>query len=136
MLDLFAGSGQMAIEAVSRGAASAVAVDNASAAVRIVRENIAACGFEGQIQVHLADFQAYLAGNPGMFDLIFLDPPYRGETVNRALESIAQIDILSDGGIIVCETERDKKLVDLAPPYQKGREYLYGKTKITIYRKG
>ena len=86
--------------------------------------------------MHLADFQAYLAGNPGMFDLIFLDPPYRGETVNRALESIAQIDILSDGGIIVCETERDKKLVDLAPPYQKGREYLYGKTKITIYRKG
>ena len=56
--------------------------------------------------------------------------------INQALELIEQIDILSEGGIIVCETERDKRLIDVSAPYEKGREYLYGKSKITIYRKG
>ncbi len=136
VLDLFAGSGQMGIEAVSRGAASAVAIDSASAAVAIIRENVATCNFKEQIKVVQADFKSYLKSAPGQFDLIFLDPPYRGEMINQALEMIEQIDILSEGGIIVCETEREKRLIELDAPYFKGREYLYGKSKITIYRKG
>jgi len=135
VLDLFAGSGQMAIEAVSRGAASAVAIDSASAAISVIRENVKACDFTEQIKVVQADFKSFLKSNPGQFDLIFLDPPYRNEMINEALELIRQIDILSEGGIIVCETERDKRLVDVSEPYEKGREYLYGKSKITIYRK-
>lgn len=136
VLDLFAGSGQMAIEAISRGAASAVAIDSASAAVSIIRENVKNCGFQSEIQVMQADFKSFLKSAPGKFDLIFLDPPYRNEMINQALELIEQIDILSEGGIIVCETERDKRLIDTSEPYVKGREYLYGKSKITIYRKG
>lgn len=136
VLDLFAGSGQMAIEAISRGAASAVAIDSASAAVSIIRENVKNCGFQSEIQVMQADFKSFLKSAPGKFDLIFLDPPYRNEMINQALELIEQIDILSEGGIIVCETERDKRLIDTSEPYFKGREYLYGKSKITIYRKG
>ncbi len=136
VLDLFAGSGQMAIEAISRGAKSAVAIDAASAAVSIIRDNVKTCGFQDQFQVTQADFKSYLKSSPGKFDLIFLDPPYRNEMINQALELIEQIDILSEGGIIVCETERDKRLIDVSAPYEKGREYLYGKSKITIYRKG
>lgn len=136
VLDLFAGSGQMAIEAVSRGAESAVAVDCASSAVKVVRENVKTCGFEDKIRVVQADFKSFLKAAPGEFGLIFLDPPYSGEMINQALELIRQIDILSEGGIIVCETERDKHLAELSAPYVKGREYLYGKSKITIYRKG
>lgn len=136
VLDLFAGSGQMAIEAVSRGAKSAVAIDSASAAVSVIRENVKTCGFQEEIQVTQADFKSFLKAASGKFDLIFLDPPYRNEMINQALELIEQIDILSEGGIIVCETERDKRLIDVSAPYEKGREYLYGKSKITIYRKG
>ena len=136
VLDLFAGSGQMAIEAVSRGAASAVAIDCAAAAISVIRENVKTCNFQESIRVMQADFKSFLKSNPGKFDLIFLDPPYKGEMINNALDLIAQIDILSEGGIIVCETERDKCLVELDAPYAKGREYIYGKSKITIYRKG
>lgn len=136
VLDLFSGSGQMAIEAVSRGAMSAVAVDNAQAAVRIIAENIKHCGFEREISVVASDWANYLRHTEEKFDVIFLDPPYRGNLINLALEAIAQIDILSDGGIIICETEREKELKTLASPYTKGREYHYGKTKITTYRKG
>lgn len=136
ILDLFGGSGQMAIEAVSRGAQSAVVVDCAAQAVSVIRENVAACNFKEEIRVVQADFKSFLKSASGKFDLIFLDPPYRGEMINNALELIEQIDILSEGGIIVCETERDKRLIELSPPYEKGREYLYGKSKIAIYRKG
>ena len=135
VLDLFAGSGQMAIEAVSRGAASAVAIDNASAAISIIRANVSDCNFKEQIQVVQADFKTFLKSAPGKFDLIFLDPPYRGEMINQALELIEQIDILSEGGIIVCETERDKRLIELDAPYSKGREYVYGRSKITVYHR-
>lgn len=136
ILDLFGGSGQMAIEAVSRGAKSAVVVDNANAAVKIINENVKACGFEKQITVSGADFSSYLRTAKDTFDVIFLDPPYHGDLMIRALNLICEIDILSDGGIILCETMRESELPELAPPYNKGREYLYGKSKITVYRKG
>lgn len=136
VLDLFGGSGQMAIEAVSRGARSAVVVDNAQAATKIIAENVKNCGFEANISVVASDFSNYLRSAEGMFDVIFLDPPYKGNLISRALCQICEIDILSDGGIILCETARETELPELPAPYAKGREYQYGKTKITVYRKG
>lgn len=136
VLDLFGGSGQMAIEAVSRGAKNAVIVDNASAATKIIAENVKTCGFEANISVVASDFSNYLRHADRTFDVIFLDPPYKGDLISRALSQICEIDILSDGGIIVCETARETELPNLAAPYAKGREYNYGKTKITVYRKG
>ena len=135
VLDLFGGSGQMAIEAVSRGAKSAVVIDNAQAAAKIISDNVKTCGFDKEISVVCSDFSTYLR-NGNQFDVIFLDPPYKGNLLTRALNQICEIDILTDGGIIVCESMRETELPELDAPYVKGREYLYGKSKITVYRKG
>ena len=69
------------------------------------------------------------------FHLIFLDPPYKAELLENALKKIAEIDMLTENGIIICESPADKVLPELPQPYQKGREYRYGKIKITVYRK-
>ena len=136
VLDLFGGSGQMAIEALSRGAREAHIVDNSLAAVKIIRENVKACGFDGVASVTNADFSSFLKSTRDKFDVIFLDPPYKGDMLIRALNLICDIDILTDGGIIVCESMRELDMPELNSPYNKGREYLYGKSKITVYRKG
>ena len=135
VLDLFAGSGQMAIEAVSRGAASAVAIDCAAAAISVIRENVKTCNFQDQIRVMQADFKSFLKSDPGKFDLIFLDPPYKGEMINNALDLIAQIDILSEGGIIVCETDISSDVLRMEDSSYSYREYKYGRIKLTIVRK-
>lgn len=132
MLDLFAGTGQMGIECLSRGAAEAVFVDESREAVRIVRENLRSCGLKAAVVQQ--DALAFLRGC-GKFDLIFIDPPYDAQLYEPVLKSINLVDILSDGGIIVCEARRETDLPDMKPPYRKGKEYRYGKVKICIYTK-
>lgn len=135
VLDLFGGSGQLTVEALSRGAASAVAVDLNPAAVKVIRENVALCGFADRTRVVGSDARAFLAGCREKFELVFLDPPYAGSLLEEALETIAAIDIVSENGIIVCESALDKELPELPEPYEKGREYRYGKIKVTLYRR-
>lgn len=135
VLDLFGGTGQMGIEALSRGAQHATFVDHAAAAVKIIRENLTAVGFTQQARVVQSDWRAFLTSCREKFHLIFLDPPYQGEMLENALETIAAIDILSEHGIIICESPLDKQLPDLAAPYEKGREYRYGKIKVTLYHR-
>ncbi len=134
-LDLFAGSGQMGIEALSRGAAFCDFVDSAPAALNVVRRNVKACGFEGRSACHGRDFAAFLSGCREGYGLIFLDPPYASGNLERALEHIAAIDIVVENGIIVCESPADHQLPDLPAPYEKGREYRCGKIKFTLYRR-
>ena len=135
ILDLFGGSGQMAIEALSRGADSAVIVDANLAATKIINENVKTCGFEKMTKVICGDFSSYLNTCKEKFDVIFLDPPYRENFLHRAINTICDIDILTDGGIIVCESMREMELPVTDAPYIKGREYMYGQSKITVYRK-
>lgn len=135
VLDLFGGSGQLTVEALSRGAASAVTVDSNPAAVKVIRENAALCGFADRTRVVGGDARSFLAGCRERFDLVFLDPPYAGPLLTEALETIAAIDIVSEHGIIVCESALDKELPELPQPYEKGREYRYGKIKVTLYRR-
>lgn len=135
ILDLFGGSGQMAIEALSRGADSAVIVDANTAATKIIAENVKNCGFEKAVKIVCGDFANFLSTTKEKFDVIFLDPPYRENFLTRAINTICDIDILTDGGIIVCESMRETMLPVTNAPYIKGREYLYGKSKITVYRK-
>lgn len=135
VLDLFAGSGQLAIECISRGALHATTVDVSPAATKIIRENVSNCKFEDQIHIVTEDSLKFLARIKNQFDLILLDPPYASNLLARALQKIEEFDILSNGGIMVCESARDAVLEELSPPYRKGREYLYGKTKVTIYHK-
>ena len=135
VLDLFAGTGQLGIEALSRGACRCDFVDQALAAVKVVRENLRSCGLERQAAVYQRDFLDFLKGTQEKYDLVFLDPPYASGDLERALEYIAEIDIVSRNGIIICESPADKVLPELPHPYHKGREYRYGKIKITVYRK-
>ena len=128
VLDLFAGTGQLGIEALSRGAKSATFVDASKDAVKIVRENLTRCGFEAQVVQ--GDSLQFLE-RCGKFDLIFLDPPYATDLVDKALEKIIKFDILSDSGIIICETVREKALSPISSPYSFGRIYNYGKVKLT-----
>ena len=135
VLDLFAGTGQLGIEALSRGAAFCDFVDSAPAALNIVRRNVETCGFEDRSACHGRDFTAFLTRNREKYGLIFLDPPYASGNLERALELITTIDIVVENGIIVCESPADHVLPDLPAPYEKGREYRYGKIKFTLYRR-
>lgn len=133
VLDLFAGTGQLGIEALSRGAAEVVFVDESTAAVRLVRENLETCGFKARVEQ--TDALRYLAHAP-RFDLVLLDPPYDSGLLDRALEIIQNVDILTEGGIIVCESRREKSMPELRAPYARTLERRYGKIQITVYRKG
>ena len=132
VLDLFAGTGQLGIEALSRGASEVVFVDQSRESVRIVKENLKACGMTAPVfQTNALDFLR----SCGRFDLIFVDPPYDAGLYEPVLKSINSVDNLSDGGIIVCEARRETVLPEMAPPYVRKKEYRYGKVKICIYTK-
>ena len=132
VLDLFAGTGQLGIECLSRGAAEAVFIDENTAAVKIVKENLKTCGFTAAVLQQ--DALSYLR-HCGKFDLIFVDPPYDSGLYESVLETINSVDILSDGGIILCESRREKTLPDMCAPYRKKKEYNYGRVKLTVYIK-
>jgi len=135
VLDLFAGTGQLGIEALSRGAAFCDFVDSAPAALNVVRRNVKTCGFEDRAACHGKDFAAFLSRSREKYGLVFLDPPYASGNLERALELIAAIDNVVEHGIIVCESPADHILPDLPGPYERGREYRYGKIKFTLYRR-
>ena len=101
VLDLFAGTGQLGIEALSRGAASAVFVEKRPDALRLIRENLQVCDLAENARVHAGDALAYLQSGE-KFDLIFLDPPYASDLLEQALERIMAFDICRAQGIAAC----------------------------------
>ena len=134
LLDLFGGSGQMAIEALSRGAAGAVIVDQSKDSISIIRQNLQKTKLTEKAEVVCADYMEYLNRCKKRFDLIFLDPPYREKFLENALNRISEIDILKSGGIIVCERPAEKVLPEAYSVFRRVRDYRYGKTGITVYR--
>lgn len=132
VLDLFAGTGQLGIECLSRGADSVVFVDESREAVNIVKDNLKTCGLSASVLQ--MDALSYLRGC-GKFDLIFVDPPYDSNLYEEVLKIINSVDILSDGGIIICEARRERQLPEMTEPYRKLREYHYGKVKLCKYVK-
>ena len=135
VLDLFAGTGQMGIEALSRGARSCVFVDRRNEAAKLVRENLAACGFSDRARVLCGDAMEFLASTGEQFDLVFLDPPYKDDLLERALERLAAFDILAEHGIIVAECPSDKLLPEPTAPYRLYKEYRYGRIRVSVYHR-
>ena len=135
VLDLFGGTGQLGIEALSRDAKSAVFIDEREDACRLIRENLKRTKLEQDGRVIRSDYMAYLRTCKEKFDIIFLDPPYAEVFLENSLKMITEIDILQSGGIIVAERPADKELPWEFPGYSRSRDYKYGKTLITIYRK-
>jgi 16S rRNA (guanine(966)-N(2))-methyltransferase RsmD len=135
VLDLFGGTGQLGIEALSRGASECVFVDEREDACKIIRENLKRTGFTNQASVLRSDYAAYLKKCSKKFDIIILDPPYAEIFLENSLKMITEIDILNSGGIMVAERPLGKELPWDFPGYQRSKDYKYGKTLITLYRK-
>ncbi len=133
VLDLFAGSGQLGIEAISRGANHCSFVDASKRSLDVVRENLKACGFEKKASVFSGSAESFVQLTRETFDIALLDPPYRKHLIDEVLPFAAQK--MSDGGIIVCETSAEEELPHSAADFSVAREYKYGKIKITTYRK-
>lgn len=135
VLDLFGGTGQLGIEALSRGAKSAVFVDEREDACGLIKENLRRTKLTQDGTVIRSDYLAYLKRCRDKFDIIFLDPPYAEVFLENSLKLITEIDILRDSGIIVAERPLGKELPWPFEGYVRSRDYKYGKTLLTLYRK-
>ena len=136
VLDLFAGSGQMGLEAVSRGAAHAVMVDRSKDAVRIIEENVAKTKLGADCSVRLSDSLDFIRRNRGRkFDIVFLDPPYASGLYQPVLEALNEYGMLKPTTMIVCEGDMENLLSEyesLAAIYCAKRVSKYSRTVITI----
>lgn len=133
VLDLFAGSGQMGIEALSRGARYCVFVDNARSCQNAIRNNLDHTGLGTNARLVGTDAVSFLQGGSGPFDIAFLDPPYDKGLAERTLPLVAAL--MDADGIILCETDRKELLPETAGDFVRHKEYRYGKTKVTAYRR-
>lgn len=135
MLDVFSGTGQLGIEALSRGAAHCTFLEARRDAVVLIRDNLKTTEFSDQSRVIQGDSLTFLNSCREKFDVILLDPPYQSDLLEQSLEAISRIDILREHGIIVCESAMEKQLPALPPSYERGKEYRYGKIKLTVFRR-
>lgn len=131
-LDLFAGSGQMGIEALSRGAKTAYFVDNAKKSVETLKRNLKTTKLEQDAKVFSMDFQSFLAMNSERFDIVFLDPPYRTGMLQKSLELIPEA--MKDTGVIIAENPLDEEILSNYGNFVLDRQYRYGKIKISTFR--
>ena len=135
VLDLFGGSGQLGIEALSRGAKNAVFVDHQDAACKLIRENLRRTDLTEKACIIRSDYATFLKKCRSKFQIILLDPPYAENFLEKSLKMITEIDILQSGGIIVAEYQVGKSLdLDFLHQFQ-AREYKYGITKLMVFRK-
>lgn len=132
-LDMFAGSGQMGIEALSRGAGTAYFFDMRRDAAAVINKNLKTTGLENSARVLLGDSIVLLNSLREKFDVAFIDPPYRKGLSQRAVEAVSSK--MNGGGVIVCETALDEEMPESAGDFVLDRTYRYGKIKITTYRR-
>jgi len=137
VLDLFAGSGSLGIEALSRGAAYAVFADKSRESCGIIKENLAFTKYTEKSEVLLMGFTqtlAKLAVEGRKFDVVFLDPPYNKNFIQEALIILAKNDIIRENGILVAEHHIDDRLPEYCGKLKFRRKQKYGDTVISIYQ--
>lgn len=135
VLDLFAGSGALGIEALSRHSSHCVFVESDRRAYQLVKENISAARFDSFSELIFSDSLKFLDTKPAPFDIIFLDPPYNKGFLLPTLDKINSYNLLSENGIIVIETEKDGEEAK-HPAYDTIKCVSYGKTVITLLKNG
>ena len=133
VIDLFAGSGQLGIEALSRGADSCVFVDASSKSISVVEENLKITNFREKAKTVRSDALGYLDRVIEKYDIALLDPPYKAGLMEDAIERIAPH--INENGVIVCETGSEEFLPENIEGFTSKR-YKYGKIALTVYRKG
>lgn len=134
VLDLFAGSGQLGIEALSRGAQNATFVDSSASSVKIIKKNLEITGFDECSKVVLSDFSTFTAMCRESFDIVFLDPPYSEGLLVPAIKSV--LPLMSDYGMIICEYPPEVEIPESIGGFAVSRTYKYGKINVAIYKKG
>ena len=134
VLDLFAGSGQLGIEALSRGAKSCLFVDRSAEALAVVKANCKTAGVDRQSDIRQGEAETFLANIRGPFDLALLDPPFHHDTVAAVLPLLAAK--MAPGGVVLCETEREADLPEQAGALTLVKQYNYGKIKVSRMREG
>ena len=136
VLDLFGGTGQLGIEALSRGASHCTFVEMRRDAVTLMRDNLKTTEFTDQSRIVQGDALAFLSSCREKFDVILLDPPYHTDLLERCMEAIVMFDILSEHGIMVCESPAERQLPEMPETYfEVPRSYRYGKIKLTVFRR-
>ncbi len=133
VLDLFAGSGQLGIEALSRGAASCTFVDQNRSAVGVVRQNCKAASVTAQSDVVMSGAESFLRTTKQTYHIVLLDPPYRQEILNGILPQVAAVT--EPGGTVLCESEVAAVLPDDCEGLIKKKQYRYGTVLVTRYEK-
>ena len=133
VLDLFAGTGALGIEALSRGASSAVFVDVSPASLKVVEDNLNKTHLDESATLINSDFSTYLANTNEKFDLIFIDPPYSKAFLLPALKTIAQRKLLNENGIIYCETDTEPP-AELTDWFCVHRDKKYGRARILLLK--
>ena len=133
VLDLYAGSGQLGLEALSRGAARCVFVDEGARAVEIIRANAETLGYTDRCRITRSSVELFLARCDEKFDLILADPPYRQGAFPALLEPLAAV--AAPGAIILCETEPGADLPQQAAGLALEKQYRYGTVAVSRYRK-
>ena len=133
VLDLFAGSGQLGIEALSRGAESAVFTDISPASLEVVNKNLLATDLKSKAEVIKSDYSSFLARTKKTFDIAFLDPPYKSGVLLDALSGVSAI--MSDYGVVFCEHPSNTALPDCVSGFKVNRVYRFGSVAVTMYKK-
>jgi 16S rRNA (guanine(966)-N(2))-methyltransferase RsmD len=131
VLDLYAGTGQLGAEALSRGARECVFVEQSGAAADVIRENTRF--FEKRAVVIVAEALRWLTGTEERFDVVLLDPPYGSKLAQKTLELVFSGNMLTKGGLLLCECRPDAWTPEPQPPYALRRTYEYGNKRLLLY---
>ena len=132
-LDLFAGSGQIGIEALSRGADRAIFVDSGKKACAVIKENLIAVEYVRRSEVHQKNVEDYLSICREKFDIVFMDPPYKLDIIQNIFEKVTAV--CRDNAIIICEIPLNEPLFEEICGFELSRRYRYGKTELALFRK-
>ena len=132
VLDLFAGSGALGIEALSRGANKAVFVDSLPSAMAIVKENVKKARLENSALFFQKDACDFLKHCDLKFDIVFLDPPYSGNFYESCLKGLCENNLLNTEGVVAMEWESELSRPAIPPCYEVVKERRYGRVMITL----
>ncbi len=138
VLDLFSGTGNIALEAISRGAKKAVMIEKDKEALRVIIENVNNLGFEDKCRAYKNDAERaveILGKKREKFDIIFMDPPYIEEVCTKVIKAVKKAEILEENGIIICEHHKYEDMAEEVAGYKKIDERTYGKKVLTFYSK-
>ena len=139
LLDLYAGSGAVGIEALSRGAAEVVFVERAASAVKVLRANLTQLKISDRIRVQTANAATFLRSNTTGFDFVFLDPPY--DAADEYAETLALLgapsgSALAQGAVVIAEHRRNEQLADQYGALQRARLLKQGDAALSFYSLG